>query len=137
MSDRTPRTQRGPYDVVFYMPWMGPLLATGQSLPPGGAETQIFLVAQVLASRGARVCLCTFETPEGLPERVGDIEVLPKAVYNAHQRFLGKLREVVSIWRTLGRVKTKVIVARAAGPHIGVIALFARLTGKRFVYSSA
>src|SRR2546423_7170357 len=125
------------YDVVFYMPWLGPLLAPGASLPPGGAETQIFLVAQALAARGLRVCLVAFDTPEGLPDRIGDIEVIARPLYDAHQPLRGKVREAISIWRSLGRLQTRAIVARASGPQVGILGLFARLRRQRFVYSSA
>jgi glycosyltransferase involved in cell wall biosynthesis len=130
---------RGPrsYDVVFYMPWMGPLLAPGVSLPPGGAETQIFLVAKALARHGVRVCLVAFDTPEGLPERIGDIDVIARPIYDARQPWRGKIREAISIGRSLSGLDARVIVTRASGPQVGILGLFARLHRQRFVYSSA
>ena len=127
----------GPYDVLFYMPWMGPLLNPGDSTPPGGAETQIFLIAQALAARGARVCIMAFDTAEGLPDRYGDIDVVPRPSYDRNARWTGKLREAASIARALRRIDARVVVTRAQGPHVGIVGLFARLYGRRFVYSSA
>jgi glycosyltransferase involved in cell wall biosynthesis len=129
--------RRGPYDVLFYMPWMGPLLNPGDSTPPGGAETQIFLIAQALAARGARVCIMAFDTEEGLPERYGDIDVVPRPLYDRHARWTGKIREAASIARELRRIDARVVVTRAQGPQVGIVGLFARLYGRRYVYSSA
>ena len=63
--------------------------------------------------------------------------MIARPLYDAHQPWRGKIREAISIWRSLGRFKTRIIVARASGPHIGILGLFARLRRKRFVYSSA
>ena len=129
--------RRGPYDVLFYMPWMGPLLNPGGSTPPGGAETQIFLIAQALAARGARVCIMAFDTAEGLPERYGGIDVVPRPPYDSNAPLTGKLREAASIARALRGIDARVVVTRAQGPHVGIVGLVARLYGRRFVYSSA
>jgi glycosyltransferase involved in cell wall biosynthesis len=122
---------------VFYMPWIGPLLAPGSAPPTGGAETQIFLVTQALAARGLRVCIVAFPVPGGLPEQVGEVDVIARRPYSARERFTGKLTEAFAIWRALGRLDTKVVVTRASGPHVGIAALSTRLCRRRFVYSSA
>jgi glycosyltransferase involved in cell wall biosynthesis len=125
------------YDVAFYVPWIGPLLATAATPPTGGAETQIWLVARALANRGSRVCLLAFEIPGvGLPSRVDGVDVLARAPYRVHRR-LGKLREIFTLWRTIAGVDADVIVTRAAGPHVGLAGFFAKLYRRRFVYSSA
>src|SRR4051794_16742101 len=108
-ADRVrPRPSRGPrrllrrrarhwYDVVFYMPWIGPLLATDSALPAGGAETQIYLVAQALGARGLKVAIVAFQTPQGLPSRVGNVDVHSRRPYGGHGRWIGKLMETVTI----------------------------------------
>jgi glycosyltransferase involved in cell wall biosynthesis len=125
------------YDVVFYMPWIGPLLAEGAPLPTGGAETQIFLVANALADRGARVCLVAYDGDGTLPERVGRVDIVSRPAYGGQARWVGKIRETLSIWRALGGIDSDVIVTRAFGPHVGIIAMVARVKRRRFVYSSA
>src|SRR6266480_1128474 len=136
-ESRARQTRRGAYDVVFYMPWIGPLLASADLLPTGGAETQVYLVAQALGAAGLRVCIVAFDTPEGLPDRVGHVDIHARPPYASHRRLIGKLYEAVSIWRALARMDTNVIVTRTSGPHVGIIGAFARLWRRRFVYSSA
>jgi glycosyltransferase involved in cell wall biosynthesis len=134
---RTLRRGRREYDVVFYMPWMGPLLAPGKSLPTGGAETQVYLVAQALAASGLRVCVVAFQTPEGLPARVGNVDVFARRPYAGGKRLIGKITETVATWLALARLDTDVIVIRASGPYVGIVGVFARIWRRRFVFSSA
>jgi glycosyltransferase involved in cell wall biosynthesis len=129
--------RRPTYDVVFYMPWIGPLLAPGAAAPTGGAETQIYLVAQALAARGLRVCIVSFQTPEGLPRRVHGIDIVPRRQHRAHARWTGKVTEALSIWRALAGLRSDVVVTRASGPHVGIVGVFAWIWRRRFVYSSA
>src|SRR5437764_9506662 len=137
MRLRRTHEERDRYDVAFYMPWIGPLLAPATSPPTGGAETQVYLVAQALAAAGLRVCIVAFDTPAGLPDRVGRVDVHARRPYASHKRLIGKVYEAFSIWGALAHLDTKVIVTRTSGPHVGIIGAFARLWRKRFVYSSA
>src|SRR4051794_27864986 len=117
------------------MPWIGPLLRPGRTLPTGGAETQIFLLTRALSALGARVCVIAFETPEGIPARVDGVDVVARPPYTAHQPWVGKANEVLMTWRSLQRAPARVLVTRAAGPHVPLVASFARATRRRFVYS--
>jgi glycosyltransferase involved in cell wall biosynthesis/SAM-dependent methyltransferase len=132
-----PRAERRGFDVAFYVPWIGPLLAAGSSSPPGGAETQIYLVARELASRGLRVCLIAFDTPEGLPDRIGDVAIAARDPYRGQSGWRGRVREALSIYRALHAVDADVYVTRAAGPHVGLVCSYARLAGRRSVFSTA
>jgi len=133
---RSPATRS--YDVAFYVPSIGPLLITEDVPPTGGAETQIFLLAKALAKRGARVCLVAFEIPGvRLPREVDGVDIVTRPPYNAQQRLVGKLREAAAIRRVVPSLNADVLVARIAGPHIGLLALGAKLAGMRFIYSSA
>jgi glycosyltransferase involved in cell wall biosynthesis len=125
------------YDVAFYVPWVGPLLTAADTLPNGGAETQIFLLARALAARGVRVCLIAFDVPNvAIPSLVDGVHVSLRPRYRSHER-LGKIREVFAMWKAISGVDAEVLVTRAAGPHVGLTGLFAKLSGMRFVYSSA
>lgn len=125
------------YDIAFYVPRMGPLLTPEARAPTGGAETQILLLANALARRGVKVRLLVFGLPGiTIPEMVGDVRVSVRAPYRAHEP-LGKLREAASIGRTIVRADADVLVSRAATPEVGLAGLFAKLTRRRFVYSSA
>src|SRR3954454_3324043 len=85
------------YDFVFYMPWIGPMLADSAPLPTGGAETQVFLVASALAERGARVCLVAYDQDGRLPQRVGKVDILSRPAYGGNKRWIGKIAEAFSI----------------------------------------
>ena len=121
------RAPRG-YDVAFYVPWIGALLAEGDIAPTGGAETQVFLLARALARHGARVRLLAFELPDAnLPRNVDGVDVGVRPMYRAHRKF-GKLREVAAIARAVLRANARVVVTRAAGPHVGLAGVFAKLS---------
>jgi len=125
------------FDVLFYTPTIAPLLRPGSSLPPGGAETQILLLTRQLARIGLRVALVAHQLPEGLPAEVDGVVILARPVYRPHSPLTGKIKEALKIWHTLHRANASVIVKRAYGVDVGLVALYARVTGRRFVYSSA
>jgi glycosyltransferase involved in cell wall biosynthesis len=125
------------YDVAFYIPAIGPLLTAGETAPTGGAETQILLVARELVRRGLGVCVIVFEIPGvPLPSSVDGVTVSVRPAYQARER-LGKLREVNSIRRAVFDSDADVVVARVAAPDVGFVGLFAKLSRRRFIYSSA
>jgi glycosyltransferase involved in cell wall biosynthesis len=130
--------RRRRFDVAFYVPWVGPLLiASVDSAPPGGAETQIALLSRALAARGAKVCLIVFELAGvSLPASFGGVAVAVRPPYRTRQR-LGKIRETLSLARAILSVDTSVVVARGATPDVGLVAVITKLLGRRFVYSSA
>ena len=54
--DRSDGSARQPQErstLPFYTPWIGSMLSPRKSLPPGGAETQILMLAKALAARGS------------------------------------------------------------------------------------
>jgi glycosyltransferase involved in cell wall biosynthesis len=133
-------TRRHPhtYDVAFYMPAVGPLLARNAVGPAGGAETQAFLVSRTLAARGLRVCMCTFDVPGAdIPPTVDGVDVVLRKPYARQRGPIGRIGEAVALLRDLGSIDADVVVTRTAGYHVGLTALAARLRRRRFVYSSA
>jgi len=125
------------FDVAFYMPWIGPLLEPGMGPPPGGAETQMLMLARALVRRGQRVCIVAYGSPQSLPRSVDGVAVLTQ------RRALARLRPIrIVLWglfaiRRLAPLRAGVFVQRAAGPTTGAVALLARAKRSRFVYSSA
>jgi glycosyltransferase involved in cell wall biosynthesis len=129
--------RRKHYDVAFYVPWVGPLLASGaHGLATGGAETQIFLLSRALAGRGLRVCLLVFEIPGvHVPETVDGVDVVLRPPYKSAQGMVARVREAARIRAALASVDSDVFVTRAAGPHVGLVGLFA--FRRKFVFSTA
>lgn len=128
------------FDIAFYMPSITPLLVPdAHLLPPGGAQTQIFLLCQALAGRGAHVALIVEEPPAGidLPAEVNGVQLVARPAYQAHSPMIGKVREAFRIWHTLRTVQPETLVSRMCGADVGILGVYARTAGTRFVYSSA
>lgn len=128
--------RRARYDLAFYMPSLTPLLAG--SCPPGGSETQVFLLAGALARQGARVCLVVCE-PQGdeMIRPPEGVDLVVRAPYQRDKPWAGKIREAARIHRTVATIDADAVVTRTAGPEVGIAAAAARLTGKSFIYSAA
>jgi glycosyltransferase involved in cell wall biosynthesis len=125
------------FDIAFYMPWIGPLLVPGAGPPPGGAETQMLMLARALATRGRRVCLVAYGTAGAVPSEIDGIAVIAQRPPRTRVKFVGFAAHLVSAAWALGPLRANVFVQRAAGPTTGIVALFARAKRSRFVYSSA
>jgi glycosyltransferase involved in cell wall biosynthesis len=123
-----------PYDVLFSMPWAGPLIAgTG---PSGGAEAQIVMLARGLAADGMRVGLLTIGRRPGLPREVDGVDVIAQR-RPPQIRGVGGLVLDAGTFLGLVRRRARVVVARNANRGAAVAALAARVRRARFVYSSA
>ena len=124
------------YDVAFYVPWIGPLLTDADTAPTGGAETSMYLLARALARGRSRVRLVAFALPDAsLPQSVGEIDVSVRPPYLAQRRF-GRVREAFAVARAVWSANARAIITCAAGPHVGLAGLFAKLSRRRFVYAS-
>ena len=119
------------HDVVFYVPTIAPLLAGGGALPPGGAETQISLIARALAARGVKVAVMAFDVP-GLPSSFDGVDVVVRGPHRDAPH-----AEAAAIAAALRRAPSSVVVSRQAGAHTGIVGIVARALRRRFVYSSA
>jgi glycosyltransferase involved in cell wall biosynthesis len=137
VSRRWLRSKSTTYDVVFYVPTISPLLAKTATAQSGGAETQMFVLTKALATQGVRVAVIAYELPEGMPRHYQGVDVFARPSSAGHVRVVGKVIEVARIWRSLAAIDAPVIVRRMAGVDAGVIAVFARLRRRRYVYSSA
>lgn len=126
------------HDVAFYVPSVGPLLTSEAVSPAGGAETQVFLLSRALAARGTRVCLCAFDIPGGdMPAARDGVDIAVRRPYVSRGGLAGRVREVLAIRRAVIDLDAEVIVTRMAGYHVGLVGVFAKLSGCRFVFSSA
>jgi glycosyltransferase involved in cell wall biosynthesis len=131
--------RRPRYDVAFYVPWMTSLVTAEAKEPwPGGAETQIMLVSRALAERGLSVCLVVFDLPgASVPKTFGGVEIVVRPPYMAGGSFVGQAREIAAIRKAVSRIDADIVVTRCAGYHVGLVGLFAKLSRRTFVYSSA
>jgi glycosyltransferase involved in cell wall biosynthesis len=140
--DRLPtvRLARGPkskLDVVFYLPSVGTLLFDDGPPAGGGAETQVYLISRELARRGYAVGLICFATDVALPERVHGVHIITRPTDQGNRRIVGAALEALIVFWTIFGTDAAVYVQRIAGFHTGLVALAARLRGRKFMYSSA
>ena len=124
------------YDIVFYTPWIGSILSR-QSLPPGGAETQVLMLARALSRRGLRVGIIVFGNRGELPTEFKGLGIIARRGYNEHPRLIEKLGEIIRIWASLWRAPSRTIVYRRASYELGLIGLYARLARRHLVFASA
>jgi len=122
---------------VFYSPWIGPLLAPGSELPPGGAETQILMLSRALAARGHVTGVITYAIDGALPSHLDGVRIIQQRRPRLRTRFVRTMDYAQSLLASLASVDTGVVVQRAAGVETGLIALLCRAAGRRFIYSSA
>lgn len=135
---RKHRTEpRRSYDVVFYTPWIGSILSTDGWVHPGGAETQMLMLAQALVRRGLRVAIIAFGEATELPSHVEGVEIVPRPAHKRSRGLIEKCIEVLHVWLSLWRAPAPTIVYRTAGFELGVIAVYARLARRRLVFASA
>lgn len=123
-------------DVLFFVPYAGPLVAAQAGIAgagaTGGAETQLFLIAQALRRRGHRIALAVAQVPAELPSVVDGIEIVRLPPFGP-----GGRRFLRFALATLLEVDANVLVQRAAGSFTGMVGAPARLRRRRFVYSTA
>jgi glycosyltransferase involved in cell wall biosynthesis len=124
-----------PYDVVFYAPWAAPLVAGEPS--SGGAERQMLLLAGGMAERGLRVCVVVLPTTRALPASVGEVDVAIQPLPRGGRRPVRVLSYMSTLGRTIRPLRARVLVQRSAAATTALVAAVARLSGQRFVYSSA
>ncbi len=119
------------------MPMAGPLLVAGERERPGGAETQVLLLATELARRGWRIALITYEIEAELPDEVDGVRVIVQRTHKGRFRLVRSLLHLAETSRMLLRARPSVLVQRGAAAATGVLATMSRLVGTRFVYASA
>ena len=95
--------ERACFDVVFYTPWIGSILSRVESMPPGGAETQVLMLARALTAQGARVAIVVFGHPSDLPRMIDGVTIVTRPPYRRPTGALARIAEAVRIWRALWR----------------------------------
>jgi glycosyltransferase involved in cell wall biosynthesis len=124
------------YDAGFYAPSLAWRLA-GKA-DTGGAETQLMLITRALAARGYDICVVAFEVPGlDIPASDGGVDVVLRPTHFGGRGIVGRLREAAAAWSAVGRIDAGLVVTRCAGFWVGLVGLRSKLSGRRFVYSSA
>ncbi len=96
----------------------------------------MLMLAKELARRGLRVAVIAFSSPQ-LPAEVDGVRIIGRSPYKKPDSIPEKLLEVLRIGRSLWRAPSRTIVYRGVGFELGLLAAYARLAGRRLVYSSA
>jgi glycosyltransferase involved in cell wall biosynthesis len=112
------------------------MLSRRPSLPPGGAETQVLGIAKGLVRRGLRVGIIVYGRPEDLPRAVDGVRFVARPPF-IKRRVIGKFIETFVIWRVLWRTPSKAIVFRGVGLQLMLLGVYARVSGRHVVFSSA
>jgi glycosyltransferase involved in cell wall biosynthesis len=100
----------------------------------GGAEVQQYLLAQALSRRGHEPVFVVADRP-GL--RVSPIRYIPAAYPLSARHILERAAGTQALWQALARADAAVYVQQGAGAITLETALFARATGRAFVYVMA
>jgi glycosyltransferase involved in cell wall biosynthesis len=116
--------------VCFVSPAILPLFGIAAESEFGGAEVQVYSLARYLQREGFQVDVLTSTRLGKEPKVVDGIRLIP-AVDDVST---GKPLSKIGLLKALRRSRADVHIGTCAGPDIGLIALCARLSGKRFVY---
>src|SRR5688500_4572256 len=114
---------------------MAPLLGAAGGPPAGGAETQMLLVARLLAGRGHRVCILTAHADAPPPAEVDGVHVRSHALPSiAPSRVPGvrAVRVALDRWRRFAGLRATTFVRRSGGSEAAAVWLIARLKRSRF-----
>ena len=122
--------------MVFYQPWIGPLLAATPGTATGGAETHVLLLARGLARRGRRVAVITWPVDGSLPEELDGVRIV--AIPRLRRVFpITRVVRVLWVIRALLRVDARVYVQKNAEFDTGLVGLVTRLRRRRFAWAAS
>ncbi len=122
--------------VVFFNINMYSLFDALSKAPVGGSEVQLFNVARFLSqSSGFDVSVITGDWGQKLLDKKDGIRIYRS--FSIEEKIMNYLKAPFLMWRALKAVDADVYVASSAGTEIGILALFCRVYGKKFVYRTA
>jgi glycosyltransferase involved in cell wall biosynthesis len=102
----------------------------------GGAERQMMMLGRALAERGRSVAHIVYP-PRDPVELSYPLDLVPRGPYAGNRPVVGPLLEVLTIVRALWAARARVNIVRTASPVVGIVALFCKLTRRRFIFSSS
>lgn len=114
-----------------------PILAGTPEARVGGAEVQQSLIARYIARRGFEVSFVTRDHGQPEAELIDGITVHKAFRMEAGLRYLRFVHpRWTGIWNALCRADADVYYQRCASMETGLLAMFCRWYGKRFVFAS-
>jgi hypothetical protein len=123
------------HDVLFYVPNAATALMPAVGPAAGGAETQMVTIARELALRGLRVAFVVYGDRPMAP--VDGVTVIVQRRPRVRRPGLRSLEQSLRTIFAVLQGNASIVIQRNASGVTGVVALAARLSGRRFVYSSA
>lgn len=124
-------------DIAIVSPYATPLYLDDRHLDAhqatGGAEVQTFQLARALVKADLSVAHLVFDSPGLVAVRDG-VMVATLPPHEPPPRFQ---RSSAQLLRALTELAPKLMIQRNAGFDTGVVAAFAKATGRRFVFSSS
>ncbi len=102
----------------------------------GGTELQMHAIATELAKNPEyRVSFIVGDFDQEAIQKMGNITVY--ASFPLQKVASNLMRAPFILWRVLRRIRPDVIISSPAGPEVGLLALYAKITGKRYIFRTA
>ena len=112
-------------------------ILSDKDIKTAGAELQMVLLAKELAKKSFDVSFITFVKTTDEPENIHNIKV-----YNPFDnKYKGitylNPKNMFRLLKTLKKIDADVYIQRSTTPLTGIISFYAKLTNKKFIYSSS
>ena len=102
----------------------------------GGTELQMHALATELANHpDYTVSFVAGDFGQQPIQKMGNTTVY--ASFPLQKTISNLIRAPFVLWRVLRRIRPDVIISSPAGPEVGLLALYAKITGKRYVFRTA
>jgi glycosyltransferase involved in cell wall biosynthesis len=123
--------------VCFLSPNILPVLGLDTRTSVGGAEVQVYQIARYLVKHGIDIDLICQSGMERAPQSVEGLRLIARDLGTAVARGPARLASKLRLMIALHQSNSDIYVTTCAGAEAGVVALYARVKGKKFVYRAA
>lgn len=124
-------------DTICFLSLNGyKLFNAGSTAKIGGTELQLHIIAKALQEKSDfKIAYVVGDFGQARVEQHGNIAV--HASFPLTQKIATYLFAPFILWRVLGRIHPKVIIASPAGPEVGLAAIYCRCTGTKLIFRTA
>ncbi|QQS15831.1 MAG: glycosyltransferase family 4 protein [Candidatus Moraniibacteriota bacterium] len=122
--------------ICFFSLSAYPLFKSGHQAVFGGSELQLSIVAEHLASRH-EISFIVADFGQADTERIGDYTFIKSIRLGGYLSPWFRVKSLFILIKALYRTDADIFITSAAGPEVGVIALFCKVLRKRFIYRTA